>query len=208
MRVVIPLSGGMDSSYLVYLARYQNHDTHPIILDDSYGKIGVRDKGITPALNIMREAGLQSRIHVIPFFPTSVHKIADEKYGYTPGRNMSLALAALSYADFVTADEVWLGFAGDQEGFYSDQKQSMFDALAKLYNGTYGTRLKIALPLADMTRKDVVEEGTKLGVPFELTVSCVQTPIPVNCGVCPRCLARREAFRQAGVLDKTLYLKD
>lgn len=206
--VVIPLSGGMDSALLLYEALDKGYEAHPIILDDTYGKAGVRDKGMVPAMNIVREAGLHHRLVIIPFFPTSVHKIADGKYGYTPGRNMAIALASLSYADFIGASYIWLGFNSSQEAFYPDQTQAMFDAQADLYNKTYSKNIKIDLPLSDMTRTDVVRRGEKLDVPFELTVSCVTTTIPMNCGKCNRCLERRFAFRSANATDKTLYLKD
>lgn len=206
--VVIPLSGGMDSALLLYESLKQGYDTHPIILDDTYGKAGVRDKGMIPAMNLVREAGLHHRLTIIPFFPTSVHKVADGKYGYTPGRNMAIALAALAYADFVKASAVWLGFNASQEAFYPDQTQEMFDVQADLYNKIYGTNISIALPLTHMNRTDVVRRGSILKIPFHLTVSCVTSPVPVNCGVCKRCKERRHAFQSAGVSDQTLYLKE
>lgn len=208
-RVVIPLSGGMDSSFLMYNSVKKGYDTHPIILDDSYGKVGVRSKGIIPAINMVREAGLHHRLQVIPFFPTSTIKIADGKYGYTPGWNMAVALAALAYADFVDADRVWIGLTAEaDQSFYPDTKQSMFDALAGLYNATYKKQIRIELPLIKMMRRDVITHGKGLNIPWELTISCVTTTVPMNCGVCPRCKERRQAFLAADVEDKTVYLKD
>lgn len=206
--VVIPVTGGMDSALLLYEAVRAGYDTHPIILDTGYGKVGTLDKNLVPAMNIVREAGLHERIKVIPFFPTSIQTISDGKYGYTPGWNMSIAMAALSYAEFVKATQIWLGFNASQEGYYPDQKQAMFDELAALYAKTYSYNIEIKLPLAGYDRTYVAKRGTELGIPFHLTVSCVNTPIPVNCGVCARCQQRRSAFKGAGVTDETIYLKD
>lgn len=207
-KVVIPLTGGMDSSYMVYKALNMGLDVYPLIFDDSYGGYSMRDKTIKPAIRVLQQAGLAHKVHIIPFFPTNVHKLSDEHYGYTPGRNMLIAMSSVAYAEFVGADEVWLGFNASQEGFYPDQNQKMFDDISNLYESVYNFKVTIVLPLLEMTRKEVVIWGTQLGVPFEETVSCVNTPISVNCGKCNRCKERKEAFKSAGIPDKTIYYGD
>lgn len=206
-RIVIPASGGMDSSYLIYKAVSEGYEVHPIVLDSSNGEEGRLQKGVVPAKNIAIKAGLHHDLKSLPFTPTSTMEIADGNYGYRPGWHMSIAFHALMYADFVDADLIWIGINASQEGFYPDQEPGMFYDLAELYNKTYSKNIRIELPLIAMTRTGVVVEGTKLGVPWEKTITCVTTPIPVNCGVCRRCQERKNAFLEAGVSDPTIYLK-
>jgi 7-cyano-7-deazaguanine synthase len=209
-RVVIPASGGLDSSYLIYKAVAEGYEVHPIVLDSSNGEEGRLQKGVVPAKNIAIKAGLHRNLKSLPFTPISTMEIADGNYGYRPGWHMSIALHALMYADFVDAELIWIGINASQEGFYPDQRPEMFWELSDFYNKIYRTiktPISIELPLIDMTRTDVVREGTKLGVPWDKTITCVTTPIPVNCGVCRRCQERKNAFLEAGVSDPTIYLK-
>ena len=71
-------------------------------------------------------------------------------------------------------------------------------------------RITIEAPFAEMHKADVVRLGLSLGVPFELTLSCMQPVIvagavPLHCGLCSKCRERRDAFRDAGVSDPSTY---
>ena len=70
-----------------------------------------------------------------------------------------------------------------------------------------GLDLPITLeaPFATMHKSDVVRRGVELGLPFELTLSCMQPKDGSHCGRCSKCRERRDAFREAGVADPTPY---
>lgn len=206
MKVVIPLSGGMDSAYLLYKCINDGYEPFPLIFDDSYGNATIRDKTIKPAIRILQAANLARKVEIIPFFPTNVYKKEDGYFGYTPGRNLSLVMAALSYGEFVGANQIWLGFNASQEDYYNDQRLETFQQLASLYEETYHYKIDVLFPIADLTRTEVLLAGTELGVPFKHTVSCIETPLPINCGRCERCLQRKQAYIEAGIKDDTLYL--
>ena len=69
----------------------------------------------------------------------------------------------------------------------------------------------MATPFADMHKEDVIRLGASLGVPLELTLSCMNPVegerggIPAHCGICSKCRERREGFAGAGVPDGTSY---
>jgi 7-cyano-7-deazaguanine synthase len=65
--------------------------------------------------------------------------------------------------------------------------------------------LEIATPFAGMHKSDLVQIGVKLGVPLELTLSCMNPQQGRHCGECSKCRERRDAFQEAGVKDRTTY---
>lgn len=71
-----------------------------------------------------------------------------------------------------------------------------------IYEGS-GRKLKIAAPFVDWTKKDVVKEGLRLKVPYELTWSCYEGK-DKPCGVCGTCIDRKKAFEENGVEDPAL----
>ena len=68
-----------------------------------------------------------------------------------------------------------------------------------------GTPIEIAAPFAALHKADVIALGRSLGVPLELTLSCMQPRDGLHCGRCSKCRERRDAFREAGVEDPTDY---
>jgi 7-cyano-7-deazaguanine synthase len=65
--------------------------------------------------------------------------------------------------------------------------------------------MTIEAPFAALHKADVIRRGVELGVPLELTLSCMQPKDGLHCGRCSKCRERRDAFRQAGVTDPTPY---
>jgi 7-cyano-7-deazaguanine synthase len=66
----------------------------------------------------------------------------------------------------------------------------------------------VVTPLITLHKDDVIRLGARLGVPFELTLSCMNpddSPLPLHCGQCSKCRERRDAFVAAGVADPTAY---
>jgi 7-cyano-7-deazaguanine synthase len=62
-----------------------------------------------------------------------------------------------------------------------------------------------AAPFAALHKSDVIRRGVELGVPLELTLSCMQPTDGTHCGRCSKCRERRDAFHDAGVADPTKY---
>jgi 7-cyano-7-deazaguanine synthase len=66
-------------------------------------------------------------------------------------------------------------------------------------------RLVIAAPFATRSKSEVIQHGVALGVPLELTLSCMNPHAGLHCGRCSKCRERRDGFRDAGIADPTCY---
>jgi 7-cyano-7-deazaguanine synthase len=65
--------------------------------------------------------------------------------------------------------------------------------------------IRIDTPFAQQDKSDVIRTGVELGVPLELTLSCMNPRGGMHCGLCSKCRERRDAFIEADVEDKTPY---
>lgn len=106
-------------------------------------------------------------------------------------------------------DMVWLYFgahAEDSENWaYPDCTPEFIGAMSNaIYIGTYRS-VRVLAPYAYSSKTTIIREGTELGVPYADTWSCYKG-LEHHCGTCPTCIARKEAFREAGVKDPTKYL--
>jgi 7-cyano-7-deazaguanine synthase len=82
-------------------------------------------------------------------------------------------------------------------GFFAGQSRALSLGL--------GLPIAVEAPFAEMHKADVIRRGMELGLPFELTLSCMQPEQGIHCGQCSKCRERRDAFRDAGVGDPTRY---
>ena len=104
----------------------------------------------------------------------------------------------------------WLA-AGDIDGAYvpfAPADETGFEALAELATkaGVEGTAFRIQAPLQNMTKADLLREGTRLGLDLGLSWSCYDpAPNDVHCGLCDSCRLRHKGFEDAGVSDPTVY---
>lgn len=122
---------------------------------------------------------------------------------YLPGRNiLLLAKAALACA-MGGIHRVAIGaLAGNP---FPDATPEFFAAMARSMSLGLAHELTIVAPLATAHKADVIKLGYALGVPFALTMSCMQPSGGVHCGLCSKCRERRDAFDEAGVPDPTRY---
>jgi 7-cyano-7-deazaguanine synthase len=88
---------------------------------------------------------------------------------------------------------------------FPDATPEFFAAMARALSLGLGTSLAIEAPFSAMHKADVIRRGVELGVPLELTLSCMQPEDGLHCGRCSKCRERRDAFKDAGVSDTTSY---
>ncbi|HTM02216.1 MAG TPA: 7-cyano-7-deazaguanine synthase [Vicinamibacterales bacterium] len=88
---------------------------------------------------------------------------------------------------------------------FPDATPAFFDAMQRALSLGLAHPLTIVAPFADMEKSDVIRLGVELGVPFELTLSCMNPREGKHCGQCSKCRERRDAFNDAGVSDPTPY---
>jgi 7-cyano-7-deazaguanine synthase len=88
---------------------------------------------------------------------------------------------------------------------FPDATSQFFDAMAGALSTGLATPIAIEAPFARLHKSDVIRLGREIGVPLELTLSCMQSRNGLHCGRCSKCRERIEAFKQAGVTDPTAY---
>jgi 7-cyano-7-deazaguanine synthase len=88
---------------------------------------------------------------------------------------------------------------------FPDASAEFFQTMAKTLWLGLARKIEIATPLTDRHKEDVVRLGVELGVPLELSLSCMNPQGDTHCGACSKCRERRDAFSAAGVEDPTKY---
>ena len=127
---------------------------------------------------------------------------ADEEV-YLTGRNIILLSKASIYCAQHGLDRLAIGpLAGNP---FPDATAPFFEAMAGAVSLGLAHPIAIAAPFAEMAKSDVIRLGATLGVPLELTMSCMKPGDGLHCGQCSKCRERRDAFCDAGVTDPTAY---
>jgi 7-cyano-7-deazaguanine synthase len=122
---------------------------------------------------------------------------------YLEGRNIVLLTKAAVFMARARLARVYVGpLAGNP---FPDATPEFFETMARALSLGLGTSIEIAAPFAGMHKAQVINLGQSLGVPFELTLSCMQPTGGLHCGGCSKCRERRDAFREAEVEDPTSY---
>jgi len=122
---------------------------------------------------------------------------------YLTGRNVILLSKAGIYCAQQRIGRLVLGpLAGNP---FPDATPEFFAAMARALSLGLAHDLVVATPFAGMHKHDVIRLGVEVGVPLELTLSCMNPKGGAHCGQCSKCRERRDAFHEAGVLDRTRY---
>jgi len=121
---------------------------------------------------------------------------------YVPFRNAHLLAAAVSWAEVLGAQKVFIGAVWEDSSGYPDCRPAFFRAFEEV--ARLGTRpetaIEIVTPVIELSKADIVRSGVELGAPLGLTWSCYQSESE-PCGVCESCLLRRRGFEEAGQTD-------
>ena len=222
-RVVVLLSGGMDSATTFYLAREAEHLVYALSFD--YGQRHSREmqaaRSIAKAGGAKQHKRLSIDLGAIGGSALTDPKVdvpqnrAAESIGrgvpptYVPARNTILLSYGLAYAEVSKADRVYIGATAVDFSGYPDCRPEYFKAFQRMANlatkrGVQGHAVRIEYPLIRMSKADIVREGERLGVPFELTWSCYLGGSKA-CGTCDACQLRLKGFREAGSRDPIPY---
>jgi 7-cyano-7-deazaguanine synthase len=122
---------------------------------------------------------------------------------YLHGRNVALLSKAAVFAAVRRISRIVVApLAGNP---FPDATPEFFSALNAALSIGLAAPIEISAPFAHLRKEDVVKIGAALGVPFELTLSCMNPSGTIHCGLCSKCRERRDAFHAAGVKDPTVY---
>lgn len=210
-KAIVLLSGGMDSAVILFLVKKQNYSINTLVFD--YSQKHRKEINAAAKLASLAGAGHLCLKVNLPWSRSSLinpkkslpeKKRAGVPSTYVSGRNIIFLSYAASYAESVKADSIFIGAHTLDYSGYPDCRENFLDAFAKAINlGIAGGRINICYPFLKKGKKEIIEIGLKLGVPFELTWSCYaggEKP----CLRCDSCRFRTRAFSQLGIKDPLL----
>jgi len=126
---------------------------------------------------------------------------------YVPFRNTHLLSIAVSWAETINAESIYIGAVQQDSPDYPDCRAEYYEAYNKLVEvGTKpSTNIEVITPLINMRRSDIVKKGMEIGAPLQLSWSCYERNDKA-CGQCQSCHLRLKAFEAAGFKDKIDYI--
>lgn len=216
---VVLLSGGMDSCVCATLAA---RDTEAAAVHVSYGqrtedrerraftqicdRLGIRNR-LMINNEVFRKIGGSALTDATIAIPEAGSEIgaAGIPVTYVPFRNAHFLAAAVSWAEILDADRVYIGAVEQDSSGYPDCRPAYYEAFnAVIRAGTREGKIKIVTPLIAMRKAEIVRLGLEIGAPFDLTWSCYSHEDRA-CGVCESCVLRLRAFEAAGAKDPIPY---
>ena len=125
---------------------------------------------------------------------------------YVPFRNTHFIAIAVSWAEAIGADKIYIGAVEEDSSGYPDCREKYFAALQTAVNeGTRKeTKIELVTPIIHLRKAEIIKLGAKLGAPFDLSWSCYRNN-DIACGKCDSCVLRVNAFKEAGVKDPIPY---
>jgi len=219
-RAVILVSGGLDSTTVLAMARSQGFACYTLSFD--YGQRHSAEllaaARVSQSLGDVEHKVVKLNLDSIggsALTDTSIAVPEEETEGipvtYVPARNTVFLSIALGWAEVLGADDIFIGVNAVDYSGYPDCRPEYIAAFEDMANlatrsAVEGQRLTIRTPLMDMGKGDIIRAGIALGVDYGQTVSCYQaTGEGLACGRCDSCRLRRQGFSDAGVEDPTGY---
>jgi 7-cyano-7-deazaguanine synthase len=215
-KAIVLLSGGMDS--LVCVGEALASQSELYLLHMNYGQktserekksfkdianfYHVPDKNLKVIdMTFLRQIGGSSltdeNISVKNFQGDSLH-IPDS---YVPFRNSIILSLAVSWAEVVGAKALYIGANHEDSPGYPDCRPSYYSTFNELIKeGSKAKDIRIVTPVIHLKKKEIVNRGIELKVPFNLSWSCYKNS-ELPCGVCDSCVIRSRGFSEAGVSD-------
>lgn len=122
---------------------------------------------------------------------------------YLPGRNLLLISKAASYAALQGLSELQIGTLGSNP--FGDATAGFYRSMSRSVSEAFGRSFRIRRPLTRLDKTAVLRRGERIGVPYDLTFSCIDPNGYLHCGRCNKCAERIKAYDRAGVADPTVY---
>jgi 7-cyano-7-deazaguanine synthase len=219
-KAVVVLSGGLDSTTCMGIAKAAGFEPYPITFD--YGQLHKREVEQAKAvadfyqtrahkivqMGFLREIGGSALTDDTIDVPTG--GVADGiPATYVPARNLIFLSLATAYAEVIGATRIYIGVSAVDYSGYPDCRPAFIESMTQTVNlatraGSEGTKITIEAPLTHLSKAETIRLGLSLGVPYHLTTSCYQGGEKA-CGVCDSCRLRIKGFQEAGARDPIPY---
>jgi 7-cyano-7-deazaguanine synthase len=223
-KAVVLLSGGLDSTTTLAVAKRDGHDVHAMTF--RYGQR--HEIEVDAARRVAAAAGV--RDHVVADIdlrtfggsaltgdaeiPKDRHVSATRRgvpVTYVPARNTIFLSLGLAWAEVLEAKEIYVGVNAVDYAGYPDCRPEYIAAYQRMADlatraGIEGRGPQIRAPLINLTKADIIRLGVSLGVDYSLTTSCYDPTVHgVACGHCDSCQLRLKGFAEAGMKDPIRY---
>ncbi|MCK4971380.1 MAG: 7-cyano-7-deazaguanine synthase QueC [Thermoplasmata archaeon] len=219
---VVLLSGGLDSSVTLVIAIDQGYRVHALTVDYGQrhqreldaaraiaGRYGLDHKTVRVDLSAFGGSALTNGLIKIP------SSTPEEEIGstipptYVPGRNTVFISMAVSWAEALDAEAVFIGANAVDYSGYPDCRPEFIEAMQRVIDlgtkrGVEGDPIRIVAPILRSSKAEIVRRGLELGIPFRLTWSCYRGRLKA-CGHCDSCQLRLRGFADAGAVDPLEY---
>jgi 7-cyano-7-deazaguanine synthase len=224
-RTVVLLSGGIDSSTTLALARREGYESYALTVD--YGQRHLQEieaaRRVAESLGVARH--LTVRVDLRAFGGSALTADVEVPKGrdasrmsseipstYVPARNTILLSLALAWTEVLEAEHIFIGANAVDFSGYPDCRPEFVEHFERLANlATKASvegriRYRVHAPLLHMTKAEIIRTGMEAGVDFSLTHSCYDPSAGgLACGACDSCILRRRGFQEAGIPDPTRY---
>ena len=225
MKAVVLLSGGLDSTTILAIAKREGFDLFALTFD--YGQrhhveldrardiakhFGAVDHQIIKIdLRQFGGSALTDSIEV-PTGRDQEETVSSIPVTYVPARNTIFLSFCLAYAEIKEASDIFIGVNAIDYSGYPDCRPEFITAFETLANlatkaGVEGkSKIKIHTPLIELSKAKIIQKGLELGVDYAMTHSCYNPGEEgKSCGVCDSCQLRLKGFQEAGVEDPIIY---
>jgi 7-cyano-7-deazaguanine synthase len=221
MNAVVLLSGGLDSATVLAMAHQQGYACYCLSLDYGQRHRAELDAAARVAAALGARAHRVVKLDLAAFGGSALTdtSIAVPVNGiepgipvtYVPARNTILLSLALAWAEVLAARHIFFGANAVDYSGYPDCRGEFVSAFQHMANlatkaAVEGASLTVHAPIIELSKAEIIQRGTALGVDYGLTVSCYQADAAGRaCGACDSCRLRRAGFEAAGVTDPTHY---
>ncbi|MDX8386398.1 MAG: 7-cyano-7-deazaguanine synthase QueC [Gallionella sp.] len=218
---VILLSGGLDSATVLAMAHQQGFNCYALSID--YGQRHHAE--LAASERVAQAIGVhEHRVFKVDMTGFGGSALTDSRIAvpqqpsegipatYVPARNTIMLSLTLAWAEVLNAQDIFIGVNAVDYSGYPDCRPAYLEAFERMANlatkaAVEGKAIQIHAPLLNMSKAEIVQLGSSLGVDYALTVSCYQADEKGRaCGLCDSCRLRRAGFETAGVKDPTAYL--
>jgi len=218
-KAIVLLSGGLDSATTLYIAKKQGYRCFCLAFD--YGQRQRKEINAAQKIARLADSNFQLIKIVLPWKGSSLldkeikvpkHHKTETRQGvhsvpstYVAARNIIFLSFALSYAEIVKAEAIFIGAHIQDYSGYPDCRPEFYRAFQKVItkgtkSGAEKRRIDIKTPLIRAKKSQIIRQALELGVPLYLTWSCYNGA-KVPCGVCDSCYFRIKGFSELGIKD-------